>query len=274
MLILQTGGPAAYIRDTYRPYRKRPVCGTPRCDRLVIIYRQALMKTMKIKDLCHDERPREKMMSKGAEALSNAELLAILLRTGTGGQNVVETAQKLLGMAGGKLSDLSEMPATKMCSICGIGSSKAITVSAARERGKRAAIEASNMERVSITGPEMVFNRILPRLKSLKHEECWVMYLNRANYIIATEKASSGGLEATVVDIKIIVRNAIEKLASSIILIHNHPSGNPTPGTADISLTGKLKKALETFDISLIDHIIVCDDRYYSFSDERIVPAR
>ena len=227
-------------------------------------------REMKIKELCPDERPREKMMSKGAESLSNAELIAILLRTGTGGQNVVETARMLLSLAGGSLMTLSGMSADRMCAIGGIGRSKAVTVAAALELGKRCGTEDSTIEKVSVTGPDMIYRRILPRMKGLRHEECWIMYLNRANYVIGIEKASSGGLEATVVDVKMIVRAALEKLASGVVMIHNHPSGNPNPGTADIKMTERLKKALEMFEISLVDHIVVCDDMYYSFADEQV----
>lgn len=224
---------------------------------------------MKIKELSPEDRPREKMLEKGAGSLSTAELIAILLRTGTGKSNAVDTARKLLNMAGGNLTGLYSLSVEKMCGITGIGQGKAITVAAAIELGRRFGAETSRIEKISVTSPDMIYRMMLPKMKGLGHEECWVVYLNRANYITGCEQASRGGLDATTVDIKIIVRKALEKLASGIILIHNHPSGNPMPGTADINMTGRLKKALETFDISLTDHIIVCDDRYYSFADER-----
>lgn len=229
---------------------------------------------MKMKDMSLDDRPREKMCAKGAAALSNAELIAILLRTGTGKNNAVETARLLLKMAEGKLRNLSSMPLDRICAVDGIGRSKAVAIAAAMELGKRSSEEESSIEKVSITSPEIAYRKMLPRLKGLHHEECWILYLNRANYVIGTERASSGGLDSTTVDVKMIARRALEKLASGIIMLHNHPSGNPMPGSADINLTGKLKKALDFFDISLVDHIVVCDDRYYSFADESVTPGR
>lgn len=225
---------------------------------------------MKMKELCPDERPREKMISKGADSLSNAELLAILLRTGTGRHNVLETAQMLLKMADGSLSGLVSMSVERMCSIGGIGQGKAVTVAAALELGKRYGREMCRLDKVSITGPEMIYRMMLPEMRGLKHEECWVLYLNRANYVIGKERFSKGGLDSTTVDVRMIVKTAIEKLASGVILVHNHPSGNPMPGQTDIKLTGRLKAAMETFDISLVDHVVMCDDRFYSFSDERM----
>lgn len=225
---------------------------------------------MKMKDMCMDDRPREKMIMNGAASLSNAELLAILLRTGTGRYNAVDTARLLLQSAGGKLRDLSAMSIDKICAVEGIGRTKAVTIAAALEIGRRSCSDDSSIEKLSITSPQMAYRKMLPQMKGLLHEECWILYLNRANYVIAKEKVSSGGLDSTTVDVKMIARRALEKLASGAILLHNHPSGNPTPGNADISLTQKLRKALEFFDISLIDHIVVCDDRYYSFADECI----
>lgn len=225
---------------------------------------------MKMKDMCLDDRPREKMIRNGTAALSNAELLAILIRTGTGKNNAVETARILLRMAEGKLGNLCSMSIDRICTVEGIGRSKAVTVAAALELGRRSGEEESCTDRISITGPGIAYRKMLPQMKGLHHEECWILYLNRANYVIGREKVSSGGLDSTTVDIKMIARRALEKMASGAILLHNHPSGNPMPGNADISITQKLKKALDFFDISLIDHIIVCDDRYYSFADESI----
>lgn len=225
---------------------------------------------MKMKDMGPDDRPREKMVRNGAASLSNAELIAILLRTGTGKNNAVETARILLNMAEGKLRNLSSMSIDRICTVEGIGSSKAITVAAALELGRRSGEEGYCTDRISITSPEIAYRGMLPQMKGLHHEECWILFLNRANYVIGREKVSSGGLDSTTVDVKMIARRALEKMASGAILLHNHPSGNPMPGNADISITQKLKKALDFFDISLVDHIVVCDDRYYSFADECI----
>lgn len=225
---------------------------------------------MKIKDLGRDDRPREKLSEKGPSALSNAELLAVLLRTGSGKFNVVDTARMLLKSAGDSLLSLSTMDIRSLCKTCGVGPDKAAAVSAAFELGRRWEQESFGTERISITRPEMIFVMMLPLLRGLKHEECWVIFLNRANYVIGKERVSSGGLDSTVIDVKHIVRKSLDIMASGIILVHNHPSGNPRPGVNDVRCTEKLKKAADTFDISLVDHVIVADDSYYSFSDETV----
>lgn len=225
---------------------------------------------MKLKELCPDELPREKMIDKGAAALSNAELIAILLRTGTGRLNVVDVARELLKSADGKLNNLQCMPPERLCETEGIGLSKAVTVAAAFELGRRCYIEAAVENKHSITRPREVYMMMHPLMKGLDHEECWVLFLNRANYLIAKERMSSGGLDSTILDPKTIVRKALEKKATSVILVHNHPSGNPMPGSNDIRETGKLKKGLETCGIDLTDHIIIADDCFYSFADEQL----
>ena len=226
---------------------------------------------MRIKDLCEDERPREKMMAKGADALSNSELLAILLRTGTGRMNVIDVARELIRSGGGKLNGIAAMSADVLCSIEGIGPSKAVTLAAAFELGRRCAQEPITDSRSAITSPKTVFRMMLPTLRGLDHEECWVLFLNRANYLISKEKVSSGGLDSTILDSHSIARKAIEKKASGIIVTHNHPSGSALPGMADINSTKQLQKALKTCDVSLLDHVVIAEDSYYSFADEELV---
>lgn len=226
---------------------------------------------MKLKELCNDERPREKMQDKGARSLSNTELLAILLRTGTGSMNVIDLARELLKSAEGKLTGIMAMPIEKICEIKGIGTSKAVTIAAAFELGRRCAIEPIVEKKESISNPRTVFQMMVPMLRGIDHEECWGLFLNRANFILSKERFSSGGIDSTVIDVKSIVRKALEKKATSVILIHNHPSGNPLPGTNDIRETRNLKKALETCGIALMDHIIIAEDSFYSFADEEKV---
>ena len=228
---------------------------------------------MKIKELGQDDRPREKMLEKGAGALSNAELAAILIRTGSGKWNAVDIARMLLHSAGDSLLALSRMPVRQMCRISGIVPDKAAAVTAAFELGRRCFSEADTVEKVSITDPSMIYRTMVHRMRALRHEECWVIYLNRANYIIGKECVSTGGLDATVIDVRLVMKSALERLASGIILVHNHPSGNPQPGSSDIRQTGILRKAAETFGISLLDHIIIADDRFYSFANERVEVA-
>lgn len=225
---------------------------------------------MKLKDLCADDRPRERLLEKGVDSLSNAELLAILLRTGTGSMNVVDVARELLKSADGRLGELSSMPIDKICGVRGIGKSKAATIAAAMELGRRLFLESSVLEKKSISSPRAVYRIMIPLLKGLDHEECWVIFLNRANYIIGKERLSVGSLDATIMDVKTVLRRALDKKASGVVLVHNHPSGSAMPGQADIRQTGLLRKALQTCDIHLVDHVVVAEDCWYSFADERL----
>ena len=229
---------------------------------------------MKIKDLCPDERPREKMRLRGAKALSNADLLAILLGRGTGGRRVIDVAQELMVSAGGRLSLLGAMPLEKLVSHKGVGEARAVTIAAALELGRRSFEELAVVDKRSITSPDIVYQLMLPQLKNLDHEECWVLYLNRANFLIGKEMITSGSLESTLIDTGRILRKAIEKQCSYVILVHNHPSGSPRPGQADIHQTDVLRKALAAVGIHLADHVVVAEDSFYSFSEERLGKAR
>ena len=229
---------------------------------------------MKIKDLCPDERPREKMRLRGAKALSNADLLAILLGSGTGGRSVIDVAQELMVSAGGRLSLLGAMPLEKLVSHKGVGEARAVTIAAALELGRRSFEELAVVDKRSITSPDIVYQLMLPQLKNLDHEECWVLYLNRANFLIGKEMITSGSLESTLIDTGRILRKAIEKQCSYVILVHNHPSGSPRPGQADIHQTDVLRKALAAVGIHLADHVVVAEDSFYSFSEERLGMAR
>jgi len=229
---------------------------------------------MRIKELCPDERPREKMRLRGAKALSNADLLAILLGSGTGGRNVIDVAQELMASAGGRLSLLGVMPLEKLVSHKGVGEARAITIAAALELGRRAFEEQVIVDKRAITSPDIVYQLMLPQLKNLDHEECWVLYLNRANYLIGKEMITSGSMESTLIDTGRILKKAIEKQSSYVILVHNHPSGSPRPGQADICQTEVLRRALSAVEIHLADHVVIADDSFYSFSEERIGKAK
>ncbi len=232
---------------------------------------ETIAEDMKLKDLIPEDRPREKLRLSGAKTLTSTELIAILLRSGTRQCNVMETARRLLHSANDRLENLASMSIEKIMEIKGIGENKAITVAAAFEIGRRLCFEERNTERKIISDSLSAFSEIVPFLGGLQHEECWIMFLNRANHMISKERISSGGLSSTVIDSKIILKKALEKLASGIILFHNHPSGNPRPGTNDIRETERLKKAAELLGISLLDHIIVASDSYYSFAEERCI---
>lgn len=224
---------------------------------------------MKMSDMGPGERPREKMLSKGADALSEAELLAIILRTGTREMNVVDLSRTVIKEGGGSLVSLSEMTVEKMMEIPGIGSDKAVAITAALELGRRFVSERSGTDKVSITSPGMIYDLMSPLLKGLSREECWAIYLNRANYITGKERICIGDVEGTMIDINKISMNAFAKKSSGVILVHNHPSGNPRAGRQDIAATSSLRKALNVFRIKLLDHIIISDGSFFSFNEDR-----
>ena len=228
---------------------------------------------MKIKELCADERPREKMFSNGAGAMSNAELLAILIGSGTKNQNVLEVANRLLATVEGDLSRIAAMDPSEVMAMDGIGRVRYSSIAAALELGKRCCLEARGIEKVPVCSPRTAYRLMIPVMKGLKHEEFWLILLNRANYVLRKEMVSRGGISSTVVDSKLIVKRALDTHATGVILVHNHPSGNPRPGREDLVQTKDIKKALGTFDISLVDHIIVCDDSLFSFADEEVYSA-
>jgi DNA repair protein RadC len=220
-----------------------------------------------IKTWNEEERPREKLMQQGAAALTNAELLAILLQSGTRTKSAVDLARELMADSGGRLDQLSRYGPNRMMTLEGIGPAKATTILATFELARRLAAEIPEDE-FTIRTSDTVARMMTPFLRDLPHEECWVIYLNRASRLIGKEKVSVGGMGSTIVDIKIIVKKAVERLASSIILVHNHPSGNPLPSDQDRRQTEALKQAAAVFDIALVDHIIIGKKKYFSFSDE------
>ena len=226
---------------------------------------------MKMKEYVVGEKPREKLRIRGAKALSNAELLAILLGCGTVSKNALEVSQELMVSAGGRLTLLGAMPLEQLMQQKGVGEARAIGIAAALELGRRCFEEMAMVDKRAVTSPELVYRVMLPFLKHLDHEESWVLYLNRANYLIGKEMITVGRLETTLIDTRRIVRKAIEKQCSQVVLVHNHPSGQALPSQADIRQTEILKKALDAVEIGLMDHVIVCEDSFFSFSEEKLV---
>lgn len=224
---------------------------------------------MKVKDLSMDERPREKMVEKGVTSLSNAELLGILFRTGSGGKNAVELGRELLLSADNTLWELAGMSVERLCAIPGIGLGKACCIVAAFELGRRCEMEKAVSHNMS--SPQEAFRHMYPYMKALDHEECWMLFLNRKNMLLGKEKLSSGGMSSTDVDNKVILRRCFEKKAAAIILVHNHPSGVALPSKADTEVTQRLKCALNACGLALLDHLIISRDSYFSFSDEELV---
>ena len=217
-----------------------------------------------------EDRPREKLMAHGMGSLSNAELLAILIRSGSRRETAVELARKILQAAGNNLHELGKYSVPELIRFNGLGPAKAISIMAAFELGRRRAAGPVTA-RKKITGSRDVYSCFRPSLGDLKHEEFWILLLNRANHVLDRIRISQGGITGTVIDARIILKHAIERLACSIILCHNHPSGNLKPSDADISITRKIHESCRTMDIQVLDHIIIADNSYFSFSDEGLI---
>ncbi|MCM1336187.1 MAG: DNA repair protein RadC [Candidatus Amulumruptor caecigallinarius] len=226
---------------------------------------------MKITDLQGDLRPREKALNDGINTLSDAELMAILFGTGQPGVNVVELSQMMLDECHGRLSELARMSPGEMSrKFKGIGPAKAVTLQAALTLGARAkeAMIREGRERTQFTSPNVVYDFMWDILSMLDHEEFHLLILNRAALLKSRVRISSGGTAATVVDVKMVLRHAIEKLADSVILVHNHPSGQLRPSPQDDDLTHKIVEACRYFDIAVRDHIIVTSGGYYSYDEQ------
>ena len=214
-----------------------------------------------------EDRPREKLLLKGISALSDAELLAILIGSGNSAESAVELAQRILRDSENNINLLGKLSVKELIkNYKGIGEAKAITISAALELGKRRKYEAVRNDKIGCS--KDVFELFHPILSDLPNEEVWMLLLNRSNRIVDRIRIAQGGTAAATVDTKIILKNAILQLASGIILCHNHPSGNCDPSKEDRALTARVKAAAANMDIALLDHVIICDDCFYSFADE------
>lgn len=223
---------------------------------------------LSIPSWAEEDRPREKLLHKGKHVLSNAELIAILLGSGSREETAVGLAQKVLSSVENNLNELGKCSLAEFQRFKGIGEAKAITIAAAMELGRRRQLSTIK-DRPQIKSSSDAFAAIAPILIDLPHEEFWILLLNRSNHVVGREQISIGGVSGTVVDAKIVFRKALEKPGiTSIILCHNHPSGNLRPSDADIVLTKKLKKAGLVLDLTVFDHLIVSERGYYSFADE------
>ena len=223
-----------------------------------------------IKSWAEDDRPREKLVAKGPVSLTDAELLAILIASGSRNESAVDLCKRILASVGNNLGELAKLSINDLMKFKGIGDAKAISIVAALELGKRRRL-AEATQREAITCSRDAYDILLPLFEDLKHEEFWVLLLNRANKVVRKEKISTGGVAGTIVDNKIILKLAIEALASGMVLAHNHPSGNLKPSQADINLTKQIKQAAQLLEVNLVDHLIVTDHGYYSFADEGII---
>lgn len=226
---------------------------------------------LSIKQWAVEDRPREKMLKHGFSALSNAELMAILIGSGNRAESAVELSKRILADFKNDLSLLSKVSVDKLMSYSGMGEAKSINILAALELGKRR--QLINSERLpKITCSDDVFQLMTIHLSDLQYEEFWALFLDRANNVIDESNISKGGVTGTVIDIRIILKQAIEKLASSIILVHNHPSGNLSPSKADRDITQKASEAASLIDIKVLDHVIIAGKKYTSFTDEGLLP--
>lgn len=220
-----------------------------------------------INQWAEDDRPREKLSLKGKAALSDAELLAILLGSGTVSVSAVDLAKQILASANNNLHELAKLSLKDLMKFKGIGDAKAITIVSALELGRRRK-NSEPQKRTKITASTDVYEIMSPYLLDARREEFWVLLLNRANEVIRTEKISEGGVSGTVADPKLIFKAALDHLASSLILVHNHPSGNLKPSQADLQMTQKMKEAGKFLEIPVLDHVIFTDNGFYSFVDE------
>ncbi|HYG38548.1 MAG TPA: DNA repair protein RadC [Cytophagales bacterium] len=228
---------------------------------------QTLTSNLKILSWAEEDRPREKLLLKGRSALSDAELIAILIGSGTKSLSAVDLAKVILNKVNNDLNELARLSVKDLEKFKGIGEAKAISIVSALELGRRRK-ETEPTKKLKITCSQDVFECIRPQLMDIGHEEFWIILLNRANVVSNKIQISTGGISGTVADPKIIFKQALDHLASAIILVHNHPSGNLNPSQADIDLTKKLKEAGKFLEIPVLDHLIFTNDGFYSFADK------
>lgn len=225
---------------------------------------------MSIKEWAEEDRPREKMMARGAQALTKAELLAIIIGSGTTKKSAVELMSEILRDCDGRLSNLSNMSLHALTSYDGIGPAKALSIMAAAEIGRRRSLESSN-DLLQIENAEDVMKYMRPKVQDLTHEESWVLLLNNNARILRCVHLSSGGLTETSVDVRMLLKEAILSNATAFILVHNHPSGKMIPSSADKDLTNRVQKAGQAVNIRMLDHVIVADSSdmqdYFSFAE-------
>lgn len=223
-----------------------------------------------IKSWAEADRPREKLLAHGRSVLSDAELIAILIGSGTQSLSAIDVGKNILSEVNNDLNHLAKFSVKELMKFKGIGQAKAISIIAALELGRRRK-ESVGKEKPKIVSSVDAYNLLKSVMLDLPHEEFWVIMMNRANRVIRMKRVSSGGISGTVADVKIIFKEAIDQLASALILAHNHPSGNRNPSEQDIRLTRKMKESGLLLDIPVLDHIIFAENKYYSFADEAML---
>ena len=223
-----------------------------------------------IKNWSQDNQPREKLLYKGKASLSNAELVAILIGSGSKDESAVALCMRILASVDNNLSELGKLSVKQLMEFKGIGEAKAITIAAAMELGRRRRGEEA-LEKRKITSSLSAFELMQPIIGELQHEEFWIIYLNNSNKVIQKGQLSKGGITGTLVDVRLVLKNALEVGATGLILAHNHPSGTLKPSEADKQITDKLKTAALSLDIKVLDHLIVTERAYFSFADEGLL---
>jgi len=225
---------------------------------------------LSIKNWSEEDQPREKLMAQGRQILSDAELIAILIGSGNREESAIELCKRILNESQNNLNELAKFTVSDLTKFKGIGEAKAISIVAALELGRRRKSEEI-LEKVQVSSSNQVYEYIKSVLTDLPHEEFWIVILNRANKIIGKQLIGRGGVSQTTADVKVIFKKSIDKLASAIILAHNHPSGNLKPSPSDISLTKKVVEGANLLDLKVLDHLIIGDGNYLSFADEGLI---
>ena len=223
-----------------------------------------------IKNWSNDDQPREKLRDKGKSALSDSELVAILIGSGSRYESAVDLSKRILASVDNHLNELGKLSIKQLMAFKGIGEAKAITISAALELGRRRRAEEA-LERRKIASSLNAYELLQPILGDLPHEEFWIVFLNNSNKVLHKHQLSKGGITGTLVDVRLVLKMALEVGATGLILAHNHPSGNLKPSEADKNLTNKLQQAAQSLDIKVLDHLIITDKKYFSFADQNLM---
>lgn len=223
-----------------------------------------------IKHWSDDDKPREKLLNKGRSALSDAELIAILIGSGSRSESAVELSKRILASVDNNLNELGKLSTKQLMTFKGIGEAKAVTIAAALEIGRRRRGEGS-LKVDKISSSKDAFEILQPIMGELEHEEFWILYLNNSNKVLQKSQLSKGGITGTLVDVRIIMKQTLELGAVGLILAHNHPSGTLKPSSADKQITQKIKTASESLDIKVLDHIIITQKDYFSFADNQLL---
>ena len=226
--------------------------------------------TFSIKEWNESDRPREKLLRNGHRSLTDSELIAILIGSGNRKESAVTLSQRIMASRSNNLNELGKLGVTDLLKFNGIGVAKAVTIVAALELGRRRS-NGESPQKQKIASSETVYQLMQPILGELPHEEFWILYLNNSNKVLQMVQLSKGGITGTLVDIRLAYKNALDVGAVAVILVHNHPSGTLRPSQADKDLTQKLKKAGESLDIKVLDHLIVTEKAYFSFADENLL---